>query len=39
MITKIIQIGTSLGVIIPKKLLEDMGLAVGDEIEITVTKI
>lgn len=33
---KIIQIGSSAGVTIPKKELTKLGLAVGDEVKITV---
>lgn len=38
MIQKVIRVGTSLGVTIPKKKLEELGLKVGDEVEIFVTK-
>lgn len=34
MTQKIIQIGSSAGVTIPKKQLDDLGLVVGDEVEI-----
>lgn len=33
---KIIQIGSSAGVTIPKKKLEELGLAVGDEVNIDI---
>ena len=36
MAQKIIQIGSSAGVTIPKKQLDDLGLAVGDEIDIEI---
>jgi len=36
MTQKIIQIGTSAGVTIPKKQLEELGLKVGDEINIDI---
>lgn len=38
MVQKIIQIGTSAGVTIPKKQLEQMGLGVGDSVEITIKR-
>ena len=36
MIQKIIQIGSSAGVTIPKKQLEELGLNVGDEVNIDI---
>jgi antitoxin component of MazEF toxin-antitoxin module len=36
MVQKIIQSGSSAGVTIPKKQLQEMGLRVGDEVKITV---
>jgi antitoxin component of MazEF toxin-antitoxin module len=36
MTQKIIQIGSSAGVTIPKKQLEELGLAVGDEVNIDI---
>lgn len=39
MVQKIIQIGSSAGVTIPKKQLEEMGLGIGDEIKITIRPV
>jgi antitoxin component of MazEF toxin-antitoxin module len=36
MTQKIIQIGSSAGVTIPKKQLADLGLAIGDEVNIEI---
>lgn len=36
MVQKIIKIGSSAGVTIPKKQLDELGLRVGDEAEVTV---
>jgi antitoxin component of MazEF toxin-antitoxin module len=36
MIQKVIKIGSSVGVTIPKKHLEEQGIAVGDEVDIQV---
>ncbi len=36
MTQKIIQIGSSAGVTIPKKQLKELGLAIGDEINIEI---
>jgi len=36
MTQKIIQIGSSAGVTIPKKKLEELGLAIGDEVNINI---
>lgn len=36
MIQKVIKIGSSAGVTIPKKNLEELGIAVGDEINIEI---
>ena len=36
MVQKIIKIGSSAGVIIPKKQLEELVLDVGDEVEINI---
>jgi antitoxin component of MazEF toxin-antitoxin module len=36
MTQKIIQIGSSAGVTIPKKQLEELGLSVGDEVTIAI---
>lgn len=36
MVQKVIKIGTSAGVTIPKKQLDEMGIAIGDEITISI---
>ena len=36
--TKIIKIGNSLGIIIPKKMLKQLGWSLNDEVAITVTE-
>lgn len=36
MAQKIIKIGTSAGVTIPKKQLNELGVGVGDEVEVTI---
>jgi antitoxin component of MazEF toxin-antitoxin module len=36
MTQKIIQIGSSAGVTIPKKQLEELGLSIGDEVSIDI---
>jgi antitoxin component of MazEF toxin-antitoxin module len=36
MTQKVIKIGSSAGVIIPKKQLEELGLRVGDEADVTI---
>jgi antitoxin component of MazEF toxin-antitoxin module len=36
MTQKIIKIGSSAGVTIPKKQLQELGLAIGDEIDIAI---
>lgn len=36
MAQKIIKVGSSAGVTIPKKQLEELGLQVGDEVELTI---
>lgn len=36
MVQKIIQIGSSAGVTIPKKQLQELGLRVGDEVEMSL---
>lgn len=35
MVQKVIKIGSSAGVTIPKKQLQDLGISIGDEIEIS----
>lgn len=39
MVQKIIQIGSSAGVTIPKKQLQEMGLRIGDEVTFTVKPV
>lgn len=36
MAQKVIKIGTSAGVTIPKKQLEELGLKIGDEVEVKI---
>jgi len=36
MVQKVIKIGTSAGVTIPKKQLDEMGVAIGDEVTINI---
>jgi len=38
MVQKVIRIGTSAGVTIPKKQLDELGIRIGDQVEFTVTK-
>jgi antitoxin component of MazEF toxin-antitoxin module len=38
MIQKLIKIGDSVGVTIPKKQLQELDVAIGDEIEVIITK-
>lgn len=38
MVQKVIKIGTSAGVTIPKKQLEELGFKVGDQIEVIIGK-
>lgn len=38
MTQKLLQIGSSAGVTIPKKSLKDLGLKIGDEVEVEVSK-
>ncbi len=39
MTQKVIRIGSSAGVTIPKKQLEELGLAVGDEVHVTLEPV
>lgn len=39
MARKVIKIGSSTGVTIPKKQLEELGLSIGDEVNITVEPV
>lgn len=36
MTQKVIRIGSSAGVTIPKKQLDELGIAVGDEVDVTI---
>ncbi len=38
MISKIVRIGNSIGVIIPKEILAQLGLRVGDEVNVELDK-
>lgn len=38
MVQKVIKIGTSAGVTIPKKQLQELNIAIGDEVEFTIAK-
>lgn len=38
MVQKVIKIGTSAGITIPKKQLEELGISIGDSVEFTITK-
>ena len=35
--TKIIATGTEFGAVIPKRVLDELGLSIGDEVEIEVS--
>lgn len=37
MTQKVIKIGSSAGVTIPKKQLKELGIAIGDEVDIKIT--
>ena len=39
MVQKVIKIGSSAGVTIPKKQLQDMGIAIGDEVKLTIEPV
>lgn len=39
MVQKVIKIGTSAGVTIPKKQLDELGLRIGDEVNITLSPV
>lgn len=39
MVQKIIKIGSSAGVTIPKKQLEELGIAIGDEVKLTIEPV
>jgi antitoxin component of MazEF toxin-antitoxin module len=36
MVQKVIKIGSSAGVTIPKKQLDELGLRIGDDVEMTI---
>ncbi len=36
MVQKVIKIGSSAGVTIPKKQLQELGIAIGDEVKLTI---
>lgn len=36
--TKLRQIGTGFGVLLPKRVIDDLRVSVGDELELTVTE-
>ena len=38
MIQKVLKVGTSAAVTIPKKALEELGLAIGDQISVNIDK-
>lgn len=39
MVQKVIKIGTSAGVTIPKKQLDELNLKIGDEVNITLSPV
>lgn len=39
MVQKVIKIGSSAGVTIPKKQLEELGIAIGDSVEIEIKPV
>ena len=39
MVQKVIKIGSSLGVTIPKKELEGLGIGAGDEVQVTIKPV
>ncbi len=39
MVQKVIKIGTSAGVTIPKKQLSELGISIGDDVKITIEPI
>lgn len=39
MVQKVIKIGSSAGVTIPKKQLEELGISVGDEVKLTIEAV
>ncbi len=39
MVQKVIKIGSSLGVTIPKKQLDELGISAGDEVKLTIEAV
>lgn len=39
MVQKVIKIGSSAGVTIPKKQLDELGISVGDEVKLTIEPV
>lgn len=39
MVQKVIKIGSSAGVTIPKKQLDELGISVGDEVRLTIEPV
>lgn len=39
MVQKVIKIGSSAGVTIPKKQLQELGIAIGDEVKLTIQPV
>ncbi|MSR71283.1 MAG: AbrB/MazE/SpoVT family DNA-binding domain-containing protein [Candidatus Taylorbacteria bacterium] len=39
MIQKVIKIGSSAGVTIPKRTMEELGIAIGDEVSIKISHV
>ena len=39
MVQKVIKIGSSAGVTIPKKQLDELGLRIGDDVEMTIKPV
>lgn len=39
MVQKVIKIGSSAGVTIPKKQLQELGIDIGDEVKITIENV
>ncbi len=39
MVQKVIRIGSSAGVTIPKKQLDELGISVGDEVKLTIEPV
>lgn len=39
MVQKVIKIGSSAGVTIPKKQLQELGISIGDEVKLTIQPV